>query len=94
MDLIDMQQYTNTNKGTRYLFTIIDVFSKYAFVFPLKNKKGITIAYYLEKLFYWTGQYSQIPLILLSDNSGEFINTSKVVINIYEIKRYGNLESK
>ena len=32
------------NKGIRYLLCAIDLFSKYAFVVPLKGKKGTTIA--------------------------------------------------
>ena len=31
------------NKGIRYLLCVIDLFSKYAFVVPLKDKKGATI---------------------------------------------------
>ena len=30
-------------KGTCFLLSVIDIFSKYPWVFPLKNKKGITI---------------------------------------------------
>ena len=31
------------NKGTRFLLCVIDIFSKYAWVVPLIDKKGITI---------------------------------------------------
>ena len=31
------------NKGIRYLLCAIDLFSKYAWVVPLKNKKGVSI---------------------------------------------------
>ena len=31
------------NKGIRYLLCVIDLFNKYAFVVPLKDKKGTTI---------------------------------------------------
>ena len=36
-DLVDMTQYSKINKGYKYIFTNIDVFSKYAFAFPLKS---------------------------------------------------------
>ena len=39
-----MQLISKYNKGIGYLFCVIDLFSKYAWVVPLKEKKGITIA--------------------------------------------------
>ena len=42
-DLADMQLLSKFNKGTKYLLCIIDLFSKYASVVPLKDKKGISI---------------------------------------------------
>ena len=38
-----MQLISKYNKGISYLSCDIGLFSKYAFVFPLKDKKGITI---------------------------------------------------
>ena len=40
MDLADMQSMQKFNDGYRYLLVCIDVFSKYAWVVPLKNKTG------------------------------------------------------
>ena len=40
MDLADMQSMQKFNNGYRYLLICIDVFSKYAWVVPLKNKTG------------------------------------------------------
>ena len=42
-DLADMQLLSKYNKGIRFLLCVIDVFSKYAWVVPLKDKKGISI---------------------------------------------------
>ena len=40
-DLADMQLISKFNKGFRFLLSVIDVFSKYAWVVPLKDiKKG------------------------------------------------------
>ena len=44
VDLADIQLIRKCNKGIRYLLCAIDLFIKYAFVVPLKDKKGITIA--------------------------------------------------
>ena len=38
-----MQLISKFNKGIRFLLCVIDIFSKYAWVIPLKDKKGITI---------------------------------------------------
>ena len=43
VDLTDMQLISKYNKGIRYLLCAIDLFSEYAFVDPLKDKKGTTI---------------------------------------------------
>ena len=41
-DLANMQLLSKFNKGIKYLLCVIDLFSKYAFVVPLKYKKGIS----------------------------------------------------
>ena len=38
-----MQLISKFNKGFRFLLCSIDIFSKYASVVPLKDKKGISI---------------------------------------------------
>ena len=43
VDLADMQLLSKFNKGFRFLICVIDIFSKHAWVFPLKDKKGISI---------------------------------------------------
>ena len=49
-DLADMQLISISNKGFRFLLCVIDIYSKYAWVTPLKNKKGITITNALQKI--------------------------------------------
>ena len=39
VDLADMQLLSEFNKGFRFLLCVIDIFSKYAWVVPLKDKK-------------------------------------------------------
>ena len=48
-DLVEMQKFAKLNKGYRYLLTCIDIFSKYSWVIPLKDKKGINVKNALEK---------------------------------------------
>ena len=45
-DLVEMQKFTNLNKGYRYLLTCIDIF---AWVIPLNDKKGINVKNALQK---------------------------------------------
>ena len=45
-----MQLISKYNKGIRYLLCAIDLFSKYAFVVPLKCKKGTTIVNVFQKM--------------------------------------------
>ena len=49
-DLADMQLISKFNKGFRFLLCVIDIFSKYAWVVPLKDKKGITITNAFQKI--------------------------------------------
>ena len=37
-DLVDMQPFSRYNNGVKYLLTVIDIFSKYGWILPLKNK--------------------------------------------------------
>ena len=42
-DLADMELISKYNKGFRFLLCVIDIYSKYACIIPLKDKKWITI---------------------------------------------------
>ena len=50
VDLPDMQLISKYNKGSRYILCSIDLFSKYAFVVPLKYQKGTTILIAFQKI--------------------------------------------
>ena len=43
VDLADIQSLSKYNKGIKYLLCAIDLFSKYAWVIPIKDKKGVSI---------------------------------------------------
>ena len=38
-DLVEMQKFSKWNKGIKYLLMVIDVFSKYGWIKPLKDKR-------------------------------------------------------
>ena len=37
-DLIDMQAFSKDNNGIKYLLTVMDIFSKFVWIIPLKRK--------------------------------------------------------
>ena len=43
-DLVDMQPLSKFDKGIRFLLSVVHIFSEYAWVIPLKYKKGIEIS--------------------------------------------------
>ena len=50
-DLADMQLLSRYNKGIRFLLCVIDIFSKYAWVVPLKDQKKRKHCYSISKYF-------------------------------------------
>ena len=49
-DLADMQLLSKFDKGFRFLLCVIDIFSKYARVVPLKEKKHVSIVDAFQKI--------------------------------------------
>ena len=60
VDLADMQSLSRKNKGIKYLLCAIDLCSKYAFVIPLKDKKGLSIVNAFNKIIKLSGKKKQI----------------------------------
>ena len=71
VDLADMQLLSKYNKGIRFLLCVIDVFSKYAWVVPLKDKKGISIVKAFQSIL---KQSNRKPNKICVDKGSEFYN--------------------
>ena len=71
VDLADMQSLSRKNKGIKYLLCAIDLFSKYAFLIPLHDKKGISIVNAFNKII---KQSNRKPNKIWVDQGGEFYN--------------------
>ena len=71
VDLPDMQSLSRKNKGIKYLLCAIDLYSKYALVIPLKDKKGISIVNAFNKI---KKESSRKPNKIWVDQEGEFYN--------------------
>ena len=72
-DLADMQLISRYNKGIRFLLCVIDIFSKYAWVVPLKNKKGVSIVAAFQSIL---KQSNRKPNKIWLDKGSEFYNAS------------------
>ena len=73
VDLADMQLLSKFNKGFRFLLCVIDIFNKYAWVIPLKDKKGISIVNAFQIIF---KKSNRKPNKIWVDKESEFYNSS------------------
>ena len=72
VDLADMQSLSRKNKGIKYLLCAVDLYSKYAFVIPLKDEKGISIVNVFNKI----KQSNRKPNKIWVDQASEFYNNN------------------
>ena len=82
-DLIDMQAFSKDNNGIKYLLTVIDIFSEYVWIVPLKRKIGQEVA----------NSFSMIlkelrPSKMLVDKDREFYNKDdQKLVELYYTRR-------
>ena len=69
-DLVEMQHFSKWNKGYRYLLMILDVFSKYGWIAPLKDKKGETVTQAFKTIL----KEGRKPEYLWTDKGKEYYN--------------------
>ena len=72
-DLTDMQLLSKLNEGFRFLLCVIDIFSKYGWVVPLKDKKDINIVNPFQKML---KESDRRPNKIWVDKGSEFYNNS------------------
>ena len=72
-DLADMQLISKFNKGFRFLLCVIDIYSKYAWVVPLKNKNGVSIVNAFQIVL---KKYNRKPNKIWIDKGSELHNRS------------------
>ena len=68
-----MQLISKFTKGFRFLLCVIDIFSKYVWVVPLKDKKVITITNAFQKIL---DDSNRKPNKIWVDKGSEFYNSS------------------
>ena len=69
-DLVDVHSLAKENKWFKYLLTVIDVFSKFAWVVPLKTKDSLSVTNAFKKIL----EGSRKPVKLQTDKGKEFYN--------------------
>ena len=90
-DLVEMQQFSKWNKGYKYLLMVIDVFSKYGWIVPLKDKKGETVTEAFKSIF----KDSRKPEFLWTDKGSEFYNKNvKELLETNGVKLYSTMNEE
>lgn len=78
-DLVDMSSLSKFNKGNKFLLAVIDIFSKYGWLIPLKDKKGESVAAAFKTIF-----KERKPEKIWVDKGKEFYNSHvKGLIDLY-----------
>lgn len=84
-DLIDMHRYSRKNSGYKWILTLIDVYSRYAWAFPLKTKTPDQVLPHIQYL------YSVLDnkfLTFTTDDDGAFKGGVKSFLDEKKIKHY------
>ena len=85
VDLADMQSLSKYNKGIKYLLCAIDLFCKYAWVVPIKDRKRASIANAFQKII----SEGRKPNKIWVDQGSEFYHNSfKDFLKIINIEMY------
>ena len=91
-DLIDKSSLSEYNNNHKFILTVIDIFTKYAWAIPLKNKSGLSITNGFKIGFSehpQGGSEIRKPEKLWVDRDSEFYNkTFKSLLKEYETKLY------
>ena len=90
-DLADMQSLNKYNKGTKHLLCAIDLFSKYAWVIPLKDKKGTSIVNTFQKII---SKERKLSKIWVDQGSESYNQSFKDFLKINNIEKYSTFNEE
>ena len=86
-DLVDMQKLSRFNKGYKYILTCIDIFSKYAWAIPVKDKSSMGMIAGFRELFRQAAP--RVPERLQTDKGKEFLaKPVQKLLSEYNIKHF------
>ena len=93
-ELVDMQKFNNWNKGYKYLLMVIEVFSKYGRIKPIKDKKGETVTETFKSIF----KEGRQPRYVWVDKGKEFYDKhfkeflDKKIVKIYSTEKWRKIQ--
>ena len=73
IDLVEMQKFKSQNSGVRYMLSCIDIFSRYAWVEPVKDKTGPSMTQAMAAILKRASP--RRPYFIQSDQGKEFYNS-------------------
>ncbi|XP_033228902.1 uncharacterized protein LOC117180514 [Belonocnema kinseyi] len=89
-DLVEMQRCERVNKGYKYILTVIDIFSTFAWAVSVNSKKGEDIAAVME----YVPDEGRVPKNLYVDKGKGFYNSQfENLIKQYKINSQNTLDS-
>ena len=71
-----MQSLSKYNKGLKYLLRAVDLFSTYAWIIPMKDKQGTSIANAFKKIISEGSEGWRKPSKIWVDEGSEFYNNT------------------
>ena len=71
MHLVDLSKFSRFNSGYKFILVCIDVFSKYAWVQPLKRKSAMELKLAIKNIFEKDKRH---PKLIQTDKGSEFLN--------------------
>ena len=84
-DLVEMQKLSRDNKGNKYILAVIDIFSKYGWLYPIKNKTGLEVENAFKNIF----AEGRVPEKIWVDKETEFYNKHlKKLLEKHDIDMY------
>jgi hypothetical protein len=86
-DLMDVSSHAEDNDGTKFLLTAIDVFSRFAWAIPIKNKTGLEVARALELILKEPVMGKKRTYRLLQTDKGKEFKNARVreLLEAYDV---------
>ena len=72
IDIYDLSRYETSNKKYKYLFAVVDVFTRYAYIIPLKNKDIESTTKAIQEVLSY---HKEAPNLIMSDNDSSFMGS-------------------
>lgn len=86
-DLVEMIPLSKHNDGYRYILTVIDVLSKFAWTRPIKAKSGDEVANAFRSIF----KEKRVPTAIMTDKGKEFLNSKvRQLMKSYKVRLFAS----